>query len=131
MRLCHAFPASEHGGPHERHRSVHTRHRRPRTGVRCHRPNGMIGENFLYVFKAGLTARTALPVYGLPAYDRGRLTGEARDTREPRRQATPTGPRVGEGTAARERTQRAYGNQLARSRVVNAFGWAFVRLTLG
>jgi hypothetical protein len=30
-----------------------------------------IGENFLYVFKAGLTARTALPVYGLPAYDRG------------------------------------------------------------
>jgi hypothetical protein len=28
------------------------------------------GENFLYVFKAGLTARTAPPVYGLPAYDR-------------------------------------------------------------
>jgi hypothetical protein len=28
-------------------------------------------ENFLYVFKAALTARAALPVYGLPAYDRG------------------------------------------------------------
>jgi hypothetical protein len=34
-------------------------------------------EHFLYVFKAGLTVRTALPVYGLPAYDRGTSCGEA------------------------------------------------------